>query len=293
MSSDSTITKPTPDLRVETKVSSYDLVNGMLLASIIIVGFLVSVLFLIWLTTAFDFSKRRAPVAMEVSQPGDEKPKGVADDVLEPGVEEFPELETPQLANALESVTDAVSSVRAALEKRSGDAAQMGKGSGFGSREGGPGTGGDGIPEYKRWIINYESDNIDAYAQQLSFFNIDVGVIPNTSGDNDIWRIHDVGGAASVIKTNRDAENKTLRFSHKKMRMQRWDQILARRQGVEQEDAIIVQFYPEETRQIIRQVELDALQGTGKEVSDIRNTIFKVEREGDGFVFKVVDILYR
>ncbi len=54
---------------------------------------------------------------------------------------------------------------------------QMGKGGGFGSREGGPGTGGDGIPEYKRWIINYESENIDTYAKQLSFFNIDVGVI--------------------------------------------------------------------------------------------------------------------
>ncbi len=293
MSSESPRTRPRPNLSVETGVSAYDLLNSMLIASIIIFGFLVAMLFLIWLTTAFDFSKRRAPLTLEVSEPGDEKPKGVADDILEPGVEEFPELEIPQLANSLESVTDAVSLVRSALDKRSGDAAQMGKGSGFGSREGGPGLGiGDNIPEHKRWIINYESENIDAYAEQLSFFNIDIGVIPVDSS-NDIWRVHDVGGAPSVVKTNRAAENETLRFAHKKLRMQRWDQILARRQGVELDDTIVAQFYPEDTRQLIRQAELDALQAAGKKVSDVRNTTFKVVPTDDGYVFSVVDILYR
>ena len=143
MSSESTKPRAHPKLTVETAVSTYDLLNAMLMASIFVVGFVVSALFLIWLTTAFDFSKRRAPVELiEVSEPGDEKPEGVADDVLEPGVEEFPETEVPQLANALEAVTDAVSSVRSSLEKRSGDAAQMGKGRGFGSRRGWPRKGG-------------------------------------------------------------------------------------------------------------------------------------------------------
>jgi len=75
---------------------------------------------------------------------GEEKPKGEADDAEDPGVEEFPEVETAQLANALEAVSNSVSSVQGALEKRSGTASQMGKGSGFGSRDGG-GNGGDGI----------------------------------------------------------------------------------------------------------------------------------------------------
>ena len=231
---------------LETKVSSYDLLNSMLIASIIVVGFLVTVLFLIWLTTAFDFSRRREPRVLEVSEQGNEKPEGVADDELDPGVEEFPELETPQLATAIESVTEAVSSVKASLENRSGDAAQMGRGSGFGSREGGPGTGGGGIPEYKRWIINYESENIETYAQQLTFFDIDVGVIHKTTPE--IWRVHDVGKSPSVIKTNRQTENETVRFMHKKPRMRRWDQTLAKRQGINLENTIVAQFYPEKTR---------------------------------------------
>ncbi len=254
-------------------------------------GFLFSVLFLIWLTTVFDFSRRAAGPVVLANEPGDTKPKGVADDVLEPGVEEFPEVEVPQLANALEAVTDAVSSVRASLEKRSGDAAQMGRGSGYGSREGGTGTGGDGIPEHKRWIINYEAEDITSYAQQLSYFNIDIGVIHQTR--NDIWRVNDAGGAANVIQTDREKEKLTLRFAHKKQRMQRWDEELARRNGVNLSNTITNQFYPEATRQIIRQAEATALQAAGRELRQVRNTIFKVEPGGNGYVFTVVDILYR
>jgi hypothetical protein len=276
---------------VETKASSYDKLNATLIAAIMLFGFLFSVLFLIWLTTVFDFSRRAAGPVVLANEPGDTKPKGVADDVLEPGVEEFPEVEVPQLANALEAVTDAVSSVRASLEKRSGDAAQMGRGSGYGSREGGTGTGGDGIPEHKRWIINYEAEDITSYAQQLSYFNIDIGVIHQTR--NDIWRVNDAGGAAKVIQTDREKEKLTLRFAHKKQRMQRWDEELARRNGVNLSNTITNQFYPESTRQIIRQAEATALQAAGRELRQVRNTIFKVEAGGNGYVFTVVDILYR
>ena len=276
---------------VETKPSPYDKLNATLIASIMLFGFLFSVLFLIWLTTVFDFSRRAAGPVVVANDPGDTKPKGVADDVLEPGVEEFPEVEVPQLANALEAVTDAVSSVRASLEKRSGDAAQMGRGAGYGSREGGTGTGGDGVPEYKRWIINYEAEDINSYARQLSFFDIDIGVIHQTR--NDIWRVRDVGGAANVIDTDREKEKLTLRFSHKKQRMKRWDQELARRNGVDLTSTITNQFYPEATRVIIRAAEAAALQGTGRSLNQVRNTIFKVESGGDGYVFTVVDILYR
>ncbi len=225
------------------------------------------------------------------NDPGDSKPEGVADDILEPGVEEFPEVEVPQLANALEAVTDSVSSVRASLEKRSGDAAVMGAGRGYGSREGGPGTGGDGIPEYKRWIINYEADDIGTYAKMLSYFTIDIGVIHQTR--NDIWRVHDVGGSPEKITSNRETENKTLRFTHEKIKMKRWDQELSKRVGVDISNTVQCQFYPEETRVKIRTAEAAALAETGKQLNEVKNTIFKVVPGGDGYVFEVEDIIYR
>jgi len=284
-------TMPHINLHVETKTTPYDRLNAALIASIILFGFLFAVLFLIWLTTVFDFSARSAGPMVTANDPGDSKPEGVADDILEPGVEEFPEVEVPQLANALEAVTDAVSSVRANLEKRSGDAAEMGRGGGYGSRDGGPGSGGDGIPEYKRWIINYEAEDIGTYAKQLSFFDIDLGIIHQIK--NDIWRVNDVGGGLKVIQTNRTRENKSLRFQHKKPRMRRWDQELAKRAGVQLDNTVQCQFYPEKTRVVIRQAEAAALADTGRKLNEVRNTIFKVEQGGSGYVFTVIDILYR
>ncbi|MFT5301711.1 MAG: hypothetical protein ACI814_002517 [Mariniblastus sp.] len=278
-------------LNVQTKASRYDNLNAWLLSSIMLFGFLFSVLFLIWFTSVFDFSRRAAGPILVVSDPGDSKPEGVADDVLEPGVEEFPEVEVPQLANALEAVTDAVSSVRASLEKRSGDALEMGAGRGYGSREGGEGGGGDGIPEYKRWIIHYEADDMRSYAKQLSFFDIDIGVMHQTRPD--IWRVHDVGNSPSVIKTDRDREAKTLRFSHSKMKMKRWDQELCKRAGVDLSNTLQAQFYPEATRAKIRIVENAGLEGTGKLLNEVKNTILKVVPEGGGYKFVVLDILYR
>lgn len=285
------ISQPRPRLNVETKPSSYDQVNAALVASLMLFGFLFAVLFLIWLTSVFDFSRPVAGPIPVQNDPGDTKPEGVADDVLEPGVEEFPEVEVPQLANALEAVTDSISSVKASLEKRSGDAAQMGSGSGYGSREGGSGTGGDGIPEYKRWIINYESDDIGTYAKMLSHFNIDIGVIHQTR--NDIWRVQNVGSGGVAVKSDRAREDKTLRFSHKKALMKRWDQELCKRAGVDLSNTITAQFYPESTRQEIRQVEAAALAERGRELREVRNTILKVEPGGSGYIFTVTDIVYR
>ena len=279
---------------VETRVSSYDRLNAILISVILLFGFLVSVLFMLWLTTVFDYSAKTAVVmTTTIGEEGDEKPEGFEDDILDPGVEEFFEVETPQLANALEAVTDAVSSVRANLDKRSGDAAVMGKGGGYGSREGGPGGNGKGIPDYKRWNINYESENISEYARQLDFFGIAIGVVATQKGNNDIWRVSNVSSGGQVVKTSRAQENKTLRFAHIKQRMKKWDQTLCKRSGVRLDNTALVQFYPEKTRQYIRQQEANYLAAAGRELKDVKKTMIKVEKGDSGkYVYTIVKVLY-
>ena len=153
----------------------------------------------------------------------------------DPGVEEFPEVDTPQLANALEAVTNSISSVQGALEKRSGSAKQMGKGSGFGSRDGG-GDGGGGIPEYKRWIINFSAPDADTYAKQLSYFKIDIGVVSETR--QTIERLVDPAGAKTVVKSNRKKEAKNVYFVHKKQRFLAWDKVLAEGAGMSTDNSL-------------------------------------------------------
>lgn len=279
-----------PKFNVETKSSSYDRVNAFLVAGLVMLGFLFAVLFLIWVTSVVDFSQRtEGPLIVDPGDKGEDKPKGEADDAEDPGVEEFPEVDTPQLANALEAVADSISSVQGALEKRSGSAAQMGKGSGFGSREGG-GGGGGGTPEYKRWIINFSAANPQTYAKQLSFFKIDIGVVSETK--QSIRRLVDPAGAKRVINSNRKTEAKSVYFVHKKQRFLAWDRVLAGESGIDTDDSLTVQFYPDETRLLIRTAEAKKLQEAGKTVPDVKNTILKVVPDGSNYKFEVTEFIY-
>ena len=289
-------TEPEPNTighqNVETTVSGYDMLNAFLISAIMMFGAFATILFLIWYTSLEREVDRPVVVETPFSEDsGDSKPEGVADDELEPGVEDFPEIETPQLAMALEAVTDAVSAIRANTDAVSGSALLQGAGRGAGSREGGGDGNGKGIPEYKRWVINYESTDIDQYADQLSFFNLDIGVVKSDS--NAIYRVRDAGGNAQLIESDREKEQKSLRFSHKQRRMKRWDEVLSKRAGANIDSSILCQFYPESTRKIIRQVEAEALAEKGRKLSDVRQTILKIQPAGDGFEFVVLDFNYR
>ncbi len=278
-----TFVRATSARKVETEVSGYDVLNGWLLATLILLGFLVMSMFLVWLNSGNKLNK--PPILTDLSRSMVEE-TGDGEDDEDPGIDDFPDVESPALANALEAIPDAISSVLGRTGDVSGDALVQGRGNGRGRR------GAKGVPEHKRWIIQYESENINTYAQQLSFFDIDIGVFYMSSPS--IIRLHDPGRSNQAIQTNREEEKKTLLFMHKEARMKRWDDELARRAGISLDpDGATCQLYPERTRQIIRQVEAEALQQAGRDLSMVRNTILKVEPEGNGFRFNVVNFLYK
>lgn len=279
-------------VKAETKVSRYDLVSAMLVALLIIVGFLATILGLIWITSTFNYDAQTGFVPVEnVGLDGDEKPEGFEDDAFDPGVEEFPEVETPQLAQALEAVSDAVSTVKANLADRSGNAAVSGAGAGYGSREGGPGGGGEGVPEYKRWKITYKAEDIDTYKRQLSFWKIDIGVLKRNS--DEVYRVNDPAGPANVIPTNRTNEGTSLYFAHTKQRMMRWDEAIAVAAGVNTEQSNLIQFYSNEARARIREQEAKFLATDGRPIKDVRSTILRLVATENGFDFVVDQINYR
>lgn len=282
-----------PEDHVETRVSRYDRVNSLLVTLLILIGFLTAVFFMLWLTTIRYSSRQTPPMMYEEGDPGEDKPLGEADDILEPGVEEFPEVETPQLANALEAVVS-VSSVKAHLDVRSGSAEVMGRGRGLGSRDGG-GTGGSGvIPEHKRWKILYEANDIGLYARQLSYFKIDLGAVSETA--NYIIKLADPGGARRVIRSDRKTENdkKSIYFGHQQPRMQRWDERMLRDAvGTEVNGCLFVQFYSDEARQKLREVEGAYLQRQGRTLLEVKNTFFRIRESGGGFQFEVSNQTYR
>ncbi len=280
-----------PHISLETKVSSYDRVNSWLVSALVIIGFFVGLLFLLWLTSVIKVSKRPVQLIVVEAEEGEDKPKGEADDVLEPGVEEFPDVETPQLKDAIEAVTNAISSVRADLEARDGSAMEQGRGRGLGSIDGGGGGGGGVVPEYKRWRIEYEASDVGVYSRQLSFFKIDVGAVHQLN--NNITRLADPGGAPRVVRTDRQAEAKAVHFGHANQRLQRWDTQLLKNANVDTEQCLIRQFYPDQTRATLRQLEREYLASARRELKEVRNTFFKIVASGNGYEFKITSQTYR
>ncbi len=279
----------------ETAVSNYDRYNAAMVATILVFGFVVA------LMLAWCFSKGETSVVIDdpdfpeiVICPQTKDP--IEDDVLDPGIEDFPELEKLQLMMALESLRDIASRVPAAIRKRDSSADYSSDGSdGRGTPPGivpvsPPITE---TPEHKRWQIQYECEDIDAYSRQLDFFDITLGLV--NLNTNEILLVSNVSTNPQYLESNRREQSGVLRFEHRQEQMRRWDRTLARRSGVELTDGeltdgeltdgeltdgeltdgyVIVQFYPESTREVIRAVEAGFLAETGREPGDIRKTFF-------------------
>ena len=293
MASESTFVPRPRSSSVETGVSKYDQVNASLQALLILVGLLVSMMFMMWLTS--NYKPKRTMAMIDISEAegeeGEKDPLGVGDDAFEPGVEEFPDVETPQLMDSLEAVTNAVSSISANNEFRDGDAAEMGKGRGLGNRLGGGGGGGGVIPAYKRWRIEYEASDIDEYARQLSFFKIEIGA---ASKDSDVIVVlQDPAGIMQVIQSNRDQENKTLRFAHLKQKLQKWDEKLLKRVNVSAQNNLVFQFYRDEVRSLLLSLEKQLLDERQKTLKQVKNTFFKIVEKNGAFEFQITDQIYR
>jgi len=177
------------------------------------------------------------------------------------------------------------------LADRSGNATVSGAGAGYGSREGGPGGGGEGVPEYRRWKISYKAEDIETYKRQLSFWKINIGVLKRNS--DEVFRVNDPAGQANVIPTTRTNEGTSLYFAHTKQRMMRWDEAIAVASGVNTDESNLIQFYSAEARQRIREQEAKLLAIDERTVTDIRSTMIRLVEVDDGFDFVVDQINYR
>jgi hypothetical protein len=175
------------ETRAALRVSAYDQVASLLIALLIVIGFFVALLFIIWLTSRLLFTQRTIPVELvEYSGRGDHA-AGFRTRLGRAGMEEVEELMEPSLEATLEAVTDLVSSQAAAFDMIETAAEATGRGTGMGDSRG-PGPLGDGsddvIPPWERWEIRFSTSGVDAYARQLDFFKIELGA---AGGGSPVW----------------------------------------------------------------------------------------------------------
>ena len=276
----------------ELKVSAYDNVSGLLVALLILVGFIVAILFIIFLTTRVWFVDRPKPVLVENAGGRGEVAEGIADEMEEPGAEEVDELIEPQLKETMEAVTDVASSIAATLEAMQGNSALTGHGSGPGSsRAAGPGGDGDGqIPRWERWKIRYPPMTDAAYLAMLSGFGIEIGCFgPGRPGIDIISNF-----SSGTPQHRRVDEEERLYFRQLPESGNRAiDESLLQRVNVPTANRIIVHLYPPGVENDIAWAEKEFMDARMKTLQDIRETILGVRSAGGKQEFYVIDQVYR
>ena len=254
------------------------------------VGLGVTLIFLAWLTADFLDRQQMASVELlEEYSSSNSQSQGVADEIEDPGVEEFAEVETAQLKETVEAVTDILSSQEAAIRALDGSAALQGTGKGEGDhRLAGPGGDGDTIPRWDRWELRFEPSNMTAYTKQLDYFGIELAA---NSRQATLY----YASQFSTTKQLRTVESPTeerLRFIWKDGELRNADRQLLRQAGVPLfTGQILMQFYPKNTENLLALAENE--HSGGRPVSEIRKTVFGVEETSSGYRFIVLEQLYR
>ena len=278
------------DLVSPLAVSRYDRAASLLIALLILVGTTALFLFIIWLTTILDFSRKMRPVRM-IEYPGrGDHAAGFARDMDPPGLEELEEvLEEPQLEAALEAVTDVASTVAAARDALQTESAVSSKGKGQGdSRPPGPeGEGENVIPPWDRWELRFESTNINIYAQQIDHFKIEIAAIggaPKVDYDSKVSQ-----SKPSTRQGTSKAE-KRVYMTWKDGKLRAFDRRLLQKAKIATNNRIVMQFIPRELNVALHQLEFN---NTEKDPKEWLKTIFGLRKKGAGWEFYIIDQYFR
>ena len=163
----------------------------------------------------------------------------------------------------------------------------IGRGFGYG-----PGPGGGGGPE---WEMRYDESTLTAYAQQLDFFGIELAVVGGSKDQIEYARGFSQGAPTRRTGTRNEEQSAKRRrtyFTHTSGQVQKYDQQLLKKAGINAEGfgLIILQYYP--TPQEDKLIEAQR-KFRGLDQASIKKTVFGIRRQGNGFEFYVVDQISR
>lgn len=285
-------------------VSSYERSATLVISLLVIFGTMFGGLAMIFFADKFNREEVVAIefVPMEATSPTGNG--GFGTDPEPPGVEDGSELAEPNLAETLAAVesttellSDAVISDNVAADLAvQGSDEQASKGGGVGdARQPGPGNDGviERVPRWERWKIRFEPPSAADFAKWLDQYKIRIGVLGR---DN---QVHVAYGFASGTPTTESAKpieyggwGQTLPADGP---MPALTKDLARKAGTLQRGPIALLFYPREVEQLLYTLEKNRMEQSAHkkhEPNKIRETVFTVIPDRDGYKFEVVDQKY-
>ena len=275
------------------RTQKVDVVASLLMSSFMITGPVVFVLFLIWFTSTYKWEDGGIIVEPEQVAGRGDHAEGFARDIEPPGAEEADFLTEPTLAESLEAVTDAVTSVAATMDNVDTDTNASAVGSGRGdSRPPGPlGEGEDIVSRFERWELKFLAKDVKTYASQLDFYKIELGCIGKSK-----FVDYAFGFSGSPQKrSGKGSDEKRLYFMWRQEGpLVAFDRQLLGQAGVQTQGRQMLKFIPKELEEKIYQTEMKyAISKGHNKVREIAKTVFESQPGSSGYDFVVIEQRYR
>ena len=277
----------------ELVVSDFDKVSSMLLAFAMFLGILVGLLFLLWVTSGKPRITLSYPEIIENPAGRGPNAEGFERDFEPPGAEEVEELLEPTVQDTLMAVTDAVSSVPASFTSVNSNATANTQGKGKGdNRQPGPlGEGDDIVPRFERWKLKFLARNINAYATQLDYYEIELGAIGKVQG---VDYASNLAGAPRK-RRGQSADEERLYFMWTSPGpLMKYDEQLLGKAAIQTSGRQMLKFIPKPLENMLANIELEYAKERGHDkVQEIAKTIFESRPVDGGYMFEVIDQTYR
>ncbi len=275
-------------------ISRYDRVSSLLISLLILIGALVLILLIAWLTSVIFVPQAAVPVELS-DYAGDDGPVGGGQTPEPPNPEEIREMEVEEPV-----ITEVLTTISSVVQKQVPMfddpmiAHKKTSGMGFGHGEGrGRGDGvGDGSGGSSRgWEVRFdEGSTLDIYARQLDWFKIELGVLLS---DGRLVRVSELSRPRpKVVYVNNPSETeKRYYLTWRKGGLKKADVELLAKAGITVGRSFILKFLPPALE--AKLVALERAKAAGRDPKSIRRTRFGVRSDGDGYAFFVLNQSYK
>ena len=295
MSTHANTPKPQTIIRREDyrlPVNTYDRTVTLMTTLLIMAGLVVLGLLIIFTARRFVTDVTLPQVSLEASSP--KVNQGFEEDAQPAGLEDAPDLEKPKLSQTLHAVVRAVArdqSIHADVALNRDAPATRGKAPGE-RRTFGPEVEGDKerVPRWERWKVRFEPKDIAVYAAWLDYYKIRVAVLDRQN--NKVHLAYNFQDGLQMetappeqypypawnllMPVDAPLPEMTLR--------------LADRAGISGRGSIVRLLVPFDVERLLRSIESEY--SPGRDIDEVRETIFRVRTDGDGFRFEVMEQHY-
>jgi hypothetical protein len=277
------------------RASRYDQVASMLVTTLLVLGTVTLLMFLIWLSSRITWQTPAVPITVleDVGGGGSGQVLGSEQQFEEPSPSQVREVAVGMpVEQSVESIAAVVATKAPEFDAVYGSPS-LGKGEGAGTGDGrGKGPGGpatsEGIPAYERWEIRMSATNLDEYAKQLDYFKVELGVVGGGSPNVDY--VANLSSARPNARVGDPKNEHRLRFLHRSGELRAADRELAAKAGVKTDGRVVFQFYNDATYKSLLALEAD--RKGNRRIKDVRRTVFGVRPVRGQYEFFVIDQQY-